>query len=237
MTDGQRRTLFSARKFTLALIAGAGLALPACTSGPGDRSASPREAGLTVEAGYTPAASAEAAEDTAINAGDRAPDFQLRDTAGRQVSLDGLLNDGPVVLTWYRGGWCPYCTESLAEFERDAGAIAASGATLVAISPETATNARSTKGERGLGFTLLSDPGNRVANDYGLVFALSEGTRERYRGYGIDLAAANGDNSWTLPLAATYVIDTDGTVAWAFVTDDYTERPDPDRVIEALRRL
>ena len=237
MTASQTRTLFSARNATLTLTAAALVALAACSSGPGDRAGSPRDAGLTVEAGFTPAVSAEAAEDTAINTGDRAPAFELRDTAGRPVSLDGLLDDGPVVLTWYRGGWCPYCTESLAEFERDAGAITAAGATLVAISPETATNARSTKGERGLGFTLLSDPGNRVAGDFGLVFSLSERTRDRYRGFGIDLAAANGDDSWTLPLAATYVIDTDGRVAWAFVTDDYTERPDPPRVLEALRRL
>ncbi len=169
--------------------------------------------------------------------GDQAPMFELTNALGETVTLPGLLKQGPVVLVWYRGGWCPYCNLTLRAYQEHLDEIGAAGATLVAISPELPDKSLGTKDANELGYQVLSDEGNRVANRYGVVFTLDPALRDVYRGFGIDLPEANGDGSWTLPLAATYVIGTDGEIKWAFVDADYTKRAEPSEVVAALHAI
>ncbi|MDH2904295.1 MAG: peroxiredoxin-like family protein [Actinomycetota bacterium] len=163
-----------------------------------------------------------------------APDFVLPDANGHQVELSSLLNAGPVVLVFYRGGWCPYCSMELRALQARLGEITSAGATLVAVSPQTPDASMSTLEKLELSFPVLSDVGNEVARSYGLVFSLPEDLREVYSGFGLDLPAANGDDTFELPIPATYIIDSSGKVVWRFVDADYTKRADPDDVIAAL---
>lgn len=174
--------------------------------------------------------------DRAINVGDAAPSFALPDASGVQVTLDGLLEDGPIVLVWYRGGWCPYCNLTLRAFNEKLPEIRQAGGQLVAISPELPDQTASTVGENGLGFTVLSDVGNEIAERFGVVFTLTPEVHAKYNAaFGFD--AHNGQDSGKLPLAATYVIDRDGTVRYAFLDADYTMRAEPADVLSALKKL
>lgn len=173
----------------------------------------------------------------ALGVGDRAPDFVLPDASGRPVRLSDRLAEGPVVLTFYRGAWCPYCNTQLREYQDAAGDVSSAGATFVAISPQVPDSSLTTRERNGLSFPVLSDVGNRVSRDYGLVFQVDEETRDRYRAAGIDLEASNGTDAWELPVPATYVIAPDGTVRAAFVEADYTRRAATRDVLDALRQL
>ena len=175
--------------------------------------------------------------DTSLPVGAAAPDFTLPGVNGEQVSLAKLLTDGPVVLAFYRGGWCPYCNLELRALQAALPDITAAGATLVAISPQLPDNSLSTAEKLELAFPVLSDVGNVVAREYGLVFSLPEDLRSVYDGFGIDLPAANGDQTFELPVPATFVIGRDGSVAWRFVDPDYTHRGDPADVVAAVKAL
>lgn len=174
--------------------------------------------------------------DSAVNVGDRAPDFTLPDAYGDTVVLSDLLMEGPVVISWYRGGWCPYCNLELLALRRALPEIEQTGAMLVAISPEVPDSAMSTVDRDSLDFLVLSDLGNETARDYGIVFKLPPSVKELYES-NIDLPAYNKDESWELPLAATYVIDTDGIVRYAFLDVDYTRRAEPQVIIDELKKL
>ncbi len=141
-----------------------------------------------------------------LRTGERAPDFTLPDVTGRTVRLMTVLEHGPVVVTFYRGEWCPYCNLTLRAYQAALPTITALGATLVAISPQTPDNSLTSAEKKGLTFPVLSDVGNRVARSYGLVFALSEAARPIYTAIGSDLPAYNGDASWELPMPGTFVI-------------------------------
>lgn len=174
--------------------------------------------------------------ENARSMGDRAPDFTLTNQTGQEVSLEGLLEQGPVVLLWYRGGWCPYCNITLAAYQERLDDIRAAGATLVALTPELPDRSISTAQKEGLDFEVLSDVGNVVAREYGVVFKLTEGVQANYeKNFG--LSDFNGDDSGELPLAATYVIDQNGTIRWAFLDADYRNRAEPGDVVAALERL
>lgn len=177
--------------------------------------------------------------ESSLGVGAVAPDFTLPGATGAAVSLSALLTKGPVVLAFYRGGWCPYCSTELRALQAKLPEITAAGATLVAISPQTPDNSLSTVEKLGLGlaFTVLSDEGNHVAESFGLVFELPQSLRAVNQGFGIDLPAANGDTTYRLPLPATYVIGSDGIVAWRFADADYTKRAEPDDVIAILEAL
>jgi peroxiredoxin len=175
-------------------------------------------------------------ERTAKNVGDGAPDFALSDASGKTVKLSDLLKKGSVVLTWYRGGWCPYCNIALAAMQKKLPEIKAQGAELVAISPELPGKAAATAKKVQLDFTVLSDVGNKVARQYGVAFKLPDPIAKAYSGF-FDIEAYNGDRSNVLPMAATYVIDTKGVIRWAFVDADYKKRAEPADVVAALRRL
>lgn len=175
--------------------------------------------------------------DRAIKAGARAPKFALPNAHGQLVRSSDLLAKGPLVLTFYRGIWCPYCNIDLQAIEAAADEIRALGASLVAISPQTAPNRRKSERENGLTFPILSDHGNSIANEFGLRFRLPDDLIAVYRGFGNDLTIGNGEDSWTLPMPARYVIGTDSVVVYAEVNPDYTRRPDPSELLPVLRRL
>lgn len=171
---------------------------------------------------------------SALKAGDPAPDFTLTDATGQPVTLADLLRDGPVVLTWYRGGWCPYCNLQLRAYQDILPDITALGARLVAVSPELPDNSLSTVEKNKLAFTVLSDTGNTVAQRYGIAYTLPDSLIEAFKGR-LDLPALNGDDSWRLPLAVTYIINRDGTIRRAFIETDYRRRAEPAAILQALR--
>ena len=169
--------------------------------------------------------------------GQKLPSFTLPNALGEKVSLDSLLSKGAVVISFYRGGWCPYCNMELRALQQALPEINAKGATLVAISPETPDTSLSTKEKNELSFEVLSDRGNVYAKELGLVFALPESLRPIYNNFGIDIPAHNGDSTFELPLPATYVIAADGTIVYSFADADYTQRLDPNKIVMALNNV
>ena len=173
----------------------------------------------------------------ALKAGDRMPEFTLRDPDGQPVSSRELLARGPLVISFYRGVWCPYCNLELQALQSELAEIAARGASLVAISPQTAANSRKSQRDNKLGFPILSDSKSDVANAFGIRFALPDHLVEVYKSFKNDLPAFNDDPSWVLPMPARYVIGSDGIIAYAEVNPDYTQRPDPTELLPVLDRL
>jgi peroxiredoxin len=173
----------------------------------------------------------------ASKAGERAPDFRLPDVRGGHVRLRDLLANGPVVLSFYRGGWCPYCNLELRAFQKALPEIHGLGAQLVAMSPQTPDESLSTAVKNELAFAVLSDVGSATAKAFGIAFDLAEELRPIYARFGHALPDKNGDESWRLPIPATYVIDRDGTIALAFVDVDYRNRLEPAEILSVLRGL
>ena len=170
----------------------------------------------------------------ALGVGAEAPDFALPDRHGQTVRLSALLARGPVVLTFYRGGWCPYCNLQLRAYQAILADIESLGATLVAISPQTPDYTVSTVDEKGLRFPVLSDVGNGVARKYGLVFVLSESLQDLQKKFGNEVPRFNGDSSWELPMPATFVISRDGVIRLASVDSDYRRRLEPAAILAQL---
>ncbi len=175
--------------------------------------------------------------EAAIGAGDEIPGFSLPGATGRTVSGAVLLASGPLVISFYRGSWCPYCNLELHALQQIAPEITALGARLVAISPNLPDTSLTSVEKHALTFEVLSDVGNTVARQFGLVFTLDEELRPLYRDFGIDLPGENGDDSYELPIPATYVVRPDGIVAAAYVNADYTRRMEPADILAALRGL
>lgn len=174
--------------------------------------------------------------ESAVQIGDKAPDFSLSNATGATVSLYEKLEEGPVVLTWYRGGWCPYCNLTLRRLQAELPNFKAAGANLIALTPELPDRSLSTTEKHGLEFEVLSDVGNIIAKAFGVVFKLTPEVAEIYQ-KAFDLHAFNGDESNELPLAATYVIDTDGTVRYAFLDAEYRNRAEPEEILSTLKNL
>ncbi|MFM0643649.1 peroxiredoxin-like family protein [Paraburkholderia bryophila] len=172
----------------------------------------------------------------ALKAGDKAPAFTLTDPDGTLVSSTELLEKGPLVISFYRGVWCPYCNMELQALEEALPAFQAAGANLVAISPQTPVNSRKSVRQNKLSFAILSDAHNDVAAAFGLRFALPDYLVELYKMLKNDLPAVNGDPSWTLPMPARYVVGQDGTILYSEVNPDYTRRPEPADMLSALGR-
>jgi peroxiredoxin len=172
----------------------------------------------------------------ALKAGDQAPDFVLNDPDGKPVSSRDLLATGPLVVSFYRGVWCPYCNMDLQALQAELPAIEARGASLVAISPQTPPNSRKSQRDNKLGFPILSDVKAEVANAFGIRFALPDYLIEVYKAFRNDLPLVNADPSWVLPMPARYVIGTDGVIAYAEINPDYTQRPDPSELLPVLDR-
>lgn len=175
--------------------------------------------------------------DQTLNVGGKAPDFSLPNVWGTEVKLSNQLRKGPVVLSFYRGGWCPYCNLELRALQAALPEIYALGGNLIAISPQRPEASLTAAEKNELTFEVLSDVGNEVARAYGLGFQVPEALRRVYRSFRIDLAAENGDERFELPMPATYVLDTSGRVRLAFIDPDYTQRLDPATVVASLREL
>jgi peroxiredoxin len=173
----------------------------------------------------------------ARKAGDLAPQFTLRDPEGNSVSSRERLAKGPLVVSFYRGVWCPYCNLELQALQAALPDITDRGASLVVISPQTAPNSRKSQRENKLSFPILSDVRSEVAEAFGIRFALSDELIGLYKSFKNDLPAFNDDPSWVLPMPARYVIGADGVIAYAEVTPDYTQRPDPSELLPVLDRL
>ncbi|MDJ0694004.1 peroxiredoxin-like family protein [Mastigocoleus sp. MO_188.B34] len=172
-----------------------------------------------------------------LKVGDKIPEFSLPNATGKRVDLQKLLQLGPVVISFYRGKWCPYCNLELRAFQKKLPEIQALGASLVAISPQTPDNSLSTVEKNELSFEVLSDVGNQVARQFGLIFTLPKELRPIYETFGIDLPAHNGDKKFELPIAASYVIAPDGTIVLSFVNADYTQRLEPQEVLKTLQKM
>lgn len=175
--------------------------------------------------------------DAALTTGDRAPDFTLPDAFGTAVSLSERLRAGPAVVIFYRGGWCPYCNIQLRAYQRALEGITALGARLLAISPQARDGSLSTVEANQLGFDVLSDVVNRVAHAFGIAYVLPPELQATMTANSKALPGINADESWELPLTATYVIAPDGTIALGAVELDYRRRLAPEDVITALRAL
>lgn len=171
----------------------------------------------------------------ALRAGEMAPPFRLADPEGRMVDSAELLARGPLVVSFYRGVWCPYCNLELQALQEALADIRATGARLVAISPQTQVNSRKSVRSNGLAFPILSDAGNAVAEAFRLRFALPDYLVELYKSFKNDLPLVNGDDTWTLPMPARFVIGQDGMVLYANVEPDYTRRPEPSDMLPVLR--
>ena len=182
----------------------------------------------------------QAAVDYAARApkvGDRAPDFTLPDQLGRQVSLAGELQQGPVVLVFYRGEWCPYCNLMLRTYGLRAAEFSERGARLVAVSPQTPDNSLTMAEKHSLEFPVLSDEGGEVIGTYGLKYDVDEQSRKLSRPWAVDVAKFNGKGGWILPAPAVFVIDREGIVRFVGVNGDYTQRVEPDEALAVLDSL
>jgi len=173
----------------------------------------------------------------ALKAGDRAPAFTLNDPNGQPVAASALLARGPLIVSFYRGVWCPYCNLELQALQETLPQFQALGASVVAISPQTAANSRKSQRQNKLDFPILSDTHNDIAAAFGLRFAMPDYLIDLYKNLKNDLPAFNDDPAWTLPMPARYVIGQDGIIAYAEVNPDYTLRPEPDSMLPVLARL
>jgi peroxiredoxin len=174
---------------------------------------------------------------TMLKVGDRAPTIMLRNAKGEIVDISALQKQGPVIVTFYRGGWCPYCNLELKAFQEILPEIQAAGASLVAISPEKPDDTLSTVEKNALAFEVLSDVGQKVGRAFGLVYQFTDELRSAYQGFGHDIPARNGaPGEWALPISATYVIERDGTIIYAYTDVDYRDRADPRDVLELLTK-
>jgi peroxiredoxin len=175
--------------------------------------------------------------DRALGVGAQAPRFRLPSATGQTVALETLLVGGPVVLTFYRGAWCPYCNIALRALQHHHHDITSHGAQLVAVSPQSPDESLSLTEKHELTFEVLSDVGSDTAKQYGLAFDLTDDLAAVYESLGFDLERVNGGYPRTLPIPATYVIDREGAIRWAFVDADYTARAEPADIVEALAAL
>ncbi|MCA6102665.1 MULTISPECIES: peroxiredoxin-like family protein [Bradyrhizobium] len=179
---------------------------------------------------------ASGAAQRARKAGDVAPAFSLRDPEGNIVNSTDLLKRGPLVLSFYRGVWCPYCNMELQALEAAKPEFDRYGAALVAMSPQTAPNSRKSVRQNKLSFPILSDVKGQVGEAFGLRFHLPDYLVELYKQLKNDLPTFNDDPSWTLPMPARYVIGRDGVILYSEVNPDYTRRPEPEDMIAVLQQ-
>ena len=175
--------------------------------------------------------------ESAPNTNDILKDFNLPNHRGEVSSLAELRKRGPVVVTFYRGGWCPYCNLELRAYQEILPQIQAAGATLVAITPELPDESLTTSERHALEFEVLTDKNSDYAREIGVVFTVSERLRPIYQSFGIDLEKHNGAGQFDVPLAATYVVDAAGTIVYAVVDADYTIRAEPSEVVKVLQSL
>ncbi|MEH6731623.1 MAG: peroxiredoxin-like family protein [Pseudoalteromonas distincta] len=173
-------------------------------------------------------------KDNALQIGQKVENFSLANHNGENIELADLLKKGPVIISFYRGGWCPYCNLELKALNDYLPQFKTQSAQLVAISPQLPDETLSTAQKNDLEFDVLCDVSNKVAEQFGLLFTLDERIQALYTQFGIDFEHYYGDKSFKLPLPATYVINQEGVITYAFLSEDYTLRAEPIDVITAL---
>lgn len=174
--------------------------------------------------------------ENALQVGDIALDFTLKNASNSEVSLYSELKKGPVILMWYRGGWCPYCNLTLNHMQKSLPDFKKYGGNLIALTPELPDSSISTAEKHSLEFEVLSDVDNTIAREYKVVFTLTEEVAEIYE-ENFNLSKYNGNKKSELPLAATYIIDTDKIIKYAFLDADYRKRAEPAELVEVLKNL
>lgn len=175
--------------------------------------------------------------DRALKAGDRMPDFALTNVEGALLSAQDLLARGPVALSFYRGIWCPFCSSELTALNQAEAAIREAGGQLVAVTPEARGLPMKVKQQRHFNFEILCDLDNGLALSFGLVFRISPQMIEVFARDGTNFPVFYDNDSWFLPIPATYVVGRDGVIAHAYVNPDFRYRLDPDEILSALRSL
>jgi peroxiredoxin len=173
----------------------------------------------------------------ALQVGDTAPDFLLPDVHGRLHSSERLRGEGPLVVSFYRGGWCPFCISELRAFQAVKAEFDSLKANLLVLSPDTRDLPRQLKRQLNLDLTMQADVDYGVAISYGLLFRVPEEIKAHFLGLGYDFGRRHGSTEWMLPIPATYVIDQDGVVKGAFVEPDFTIRQDPSDTLATARQL
>jgi peroxiredoxin len=172
-----------------------------------------------------------------LKAGAQAPDFTLPNVVGRALQLDAALQDGPVVVTFYRGHWCPYCNLQLKAYQKVLPEILRLGASLLAVSPQNPDKSQATLLKNFLQYEVLSDLGNVVARQYGLVYQVPEWVRSLYLSFGTNLPEFNGDSSWELPIPGTFVIGAGRRILLSYADSDPRNRLEPAALLEALEAV
>jgi peroxiredoxin len=172
--------------------------------------------------------------DRALKIGDLAPAFELPDGDGMLWHSEDLLRSGPLVIVFYRGRWCAYCNAQLSALQEIHSQIADAGGSLVAISPQTQKHSYMTRDMHKLRFPVLSDQGNKVAKKFGLVYRLSPELKAMYESIMTKLPGYNGDQSWELPLAATYIVQHEGKISWSRIDSDWRKRPEPEELLQVV---
>lgn len=170
----------------------------------------------------------------ALKVGAQAPAFELPDGDGMRWRLENMLRSGPLVVLFYRGRWCAYCNAQLAAMQAIHQQIALAGASMIAISPQTQKHTYITRDMHKLRFPVLSDEGNQVARQFGLVYRLPQDLQATYESIMTKLPGYNGDQSWELPLAATYIVQPDGKISYARIDVDWRHRPEPEEILRSI---
>ncbi|RXK07055.1 peroxiredoxin-like family protein [Halarcobacter bivalviorum] len=173
----------------------------------------------------------------ALKVSDKAIDFELPNAVNKPVSLkEALESNDFVVINFYRGIWCPYCNLELQALQSINSELEKLNAKLIAISPQTPDSSLTTKEKNELEFEVLSDKDNKVAKEYGLVFSLAEELRPIYKSFGIDIVAANEENSFELPMPATYIVNKNQEIIYSFIDEDYTKRSEPQTILDIIQK-
>jgi peroxiredoxin len=167
--------------------------------------------------------------------GKKAPAFELQDHNGKVIRSSDLLARGRLVLCFIRGRWCPFCVGQMEAMNLILPQLEQSGATFAAISPQTVKQSFFMHDQHKLRFPLLSDIGNKVGRQFGLTYRVPATQEAIYRRAFVNLPFTNGDDSWELPIPATFIVDRDGAILYALANEDYTDRPEPTEILNSLR--
>lgn len=170
----------------------------------------------------------------ALTIGDQAPDISVLDTDGKEIKLYDLLKNGPVIINFFRGNWCPFCMAELSDYQESIQQFHLPTTQFLFISPQMQAYSAQLKSEKDFDLTLIADQHNEIARQFGLVFTLDDNIREIYKKIGADLSAINGDNSFELPIPATYVVAPSGKITYAFVETNYMMRAEPREVLSMI---
>ena len=189
---------------------------------------------FVVQLSFAQKEQSKATESTELMKGQSAPDFSIKDQNGKTIELDKMLNNGAVVLLFYRGAWCPYCRKQLSELQESLGKITEKNASVIAITPSSEENIKKMVKKTGAKFHIGHDTNGKIMKAYGVDFQIEEKMRKKYLTYGINFNKVNKENGDILPIPAVYVIDKSGKIVYTFFNPDYSKRPSVEEIIKHL---